>query len=93
MSYSIPTNEQETVIIIRRNEDLAIIDTSDSTMMTKIRNLLKNKDTDWKLVSEDERGMRAIVPKNLITFRNRTRVLTDEERKEMAERARRNFDL
>lgn len=41
--------EQETVIVIPRRGTIRL-STSDNTMLTKVRRILKTPDTDWRLV-------------------------------------------
>ena len=46
---AVSKEEQETIIIIPRDGSQPVrISTSDSMMMTKMRNLCKAKDTTWK---------------------------------------------
>lgn len=80
---SIPTNEQETVIQISRDGDVATIYTSDSTMMTKMRKIYpchRQHVNRGEVVAEEYR-----VPKPLISFRKKRvkRTLTAEQKEAM----------
>lgn len=82
---SIPTNEQETVIQISRDGDVATIYTSDSTMMTKMRKIYpchRQHVNRGEVVAEEYR-----VPKPLISFRKKRvkRTLTAEQKEAMKE--------
>lgn len=94
MIEKVTLEEQETVILILRDEDKASVYTCDTTMITKLNRLLEREDTEWKLVNRDEISMTVECPKNLISFRNKTlkRNLSDEQRAEMRERMKRIRD-
>lgn len=90
--------EQETTISFFRDSDVARIFTSDSTVMTRLDKLAERNDApSWKMVEEHRLQSGEIVGKSyetskrLISFRSNvvTRELTDEQRKEMAERLHR----
>lgn len=83
--------EQETTIQFNRQEDVAHICTSDTTMKTKLDKICKNNPTYWKLISDD--GVFSTyecTPKSLISFRSKVkqREFTDEQRQIMADRLR-----
>ena len=95
---NIPVNEQETVVNFTRGSNEARIYTTDTTVLTKLHKLISRNSKDWKLVSQDRDSVDHDViaetyscPKSLVSFRTakQSRVLTDEQRKEMAERLKR----
>ena len=84
--------EQETSISIMRDEDRAIVYTSDSTVITKLD---KKIGDDWKLEDVHRMDGKVIAktyscPKKFISFRAKStkRDLTDEQRKELSDRLR-----
>lgn len=87
----VPLFEQETVINIMRDEDIAHICTSDSTMITKLEHRCESNPDEWKKVDENPEYKFYECPKNFISFRSKkvTRELTDEQRAEISERMRR----
>lgn len=94
MSLSI--EEQETHINFNRDDEKAIVYTSDTTMMTKLNKLVELPDTKWKLESVTKLKNGEIVgktyscPVNFISFRKKKveRVYSEAEKKEIAERLR-----
>ena len=90
---TIPTEEQETIIRIGRADDIAVISTSDTTMMTRLDKLVETSG-DWHLTGTRKFKDGSVAdktyecPKRLVSFRTKkvTRVLTDEEKKAIAER-------
>lgn len=93
--------ERETVIIIPHNGTTRL-STSDSSMLAKIRKILKDPDTDWRLFdvshSANEPNPNLIneiaieTDEKLVAIRpaKRTRELTDEQRAAISERFRKN---
>lgn len=83
MSYRITLEEQETFVRLHRIGELAYVESTDSTMLTKLRNLLEAEGTEWRLIEEDKYGMLVSCPKNLISFRTRTKKMkkTKKEKK------------
>lgn len=87
--YRVPTDEQETVIQFDRNGTVCHVYTTDSTVMTKL-------DKKYKRVKQDYVGGKPIAAyyefdKGLITFRSKTKPLTDkqkESRRKSLEKAR-----
>lgn len=73
----LPIYEQETNINFMRDEDIAVVYTSDSTTMTKLDKLITLPDTEWKL-KEIHRlqdtgeivGKTYTCPKKFISFRS-----------------------
>lgn len=88
MSYQVTLEEQESVINISRTDNFLYIDTTDSTMITKLRRLLQAEGTEWELVQEDSIGMKVKAPKNLISLRTKTttRNMTEEQKRQASER-------
>lgn len=72
-----PTNEQETVIAFFRGDDECLLDTSDTTMKTRMRN------QGYTPYAEDEDYSRFKVPTRCVTIRKpkrRTVKLTEEQK-------------
>ena len=90
-----PIYEQETIIRWCRDEERAIVYTSDPAMMTKFDKLIETSE-DWVPVSATGRKDGTTVsktytcPKKFVSFRSKaiTRNLTDEERARRAARFR-----
>lgn len=97
----ISTDEQETVIIFGRNDDMASVETTDSTVFTKLKKCANTSPDEWVLTNvttspfeSDPTKITSICfkcPKKLVSLRLKSttpRELTDEERAEIAERMR-----
>lgn len=93
-----PLYEQETVINQMRDSEYCTIYTSDTTVMTKLDKLVKNKNApEWTLVKTHTLPSGEIVGKTyrtlkrLISFRANVvaREMTDEQKTKAAERLRR----
>lgn len=97
----ISTDEQETVIIFGRNSDMASVETTDSTVLTKLKKCADTSPDEWVLTNvttspfeSDPTKITSICfkcPKKLVSLRLKStapRELTDEERTEIAERMR-----
>lgn len=90
-----PIYEQETIVRITRDEENAVVYTSDLTMMTKLDKLVETSG-EWYLVKSTNFKDGTIAdktyecPKRLISFRKNTMrmELTEEQRAERAERLR-----
>lgn len=88
--------EQETHINFSRNDERAIIYTSDTTTMTKLNKLIAMQDTEWKLESESKLKTGEIIgrtyscPVQFISFRAKRviRQYTDEQKRIVADRLR-----
>lgn len=85
-NYSVPTDEQETVIQFDRNSDTCTVYTTDSTMMTKL-------DKIHKRVKQNYANGKPIAAyyefnKKLITFRSKRKTMTmnEEQKKASAKR-------
>ena len=102
LSFSgVSTDEQETVIAFSRNDDTASVETTDSTVLTKLKRYAATNPDEWVLTNvttgQDESDPMKITsicfrcPKKLISLRSKStapRELTEEERAEIAERMR-----
>lgn len=87
---SLPSEEQETVIVIPRTGNKARISTTDSTMKTKLDKMVDGSDM-W--ICEQEDGpvkFYEALDKGLISFRKNkvSREMTDEQKEKAAERLR-----
>ena len=102
LSFSgVSTDEQETVIVFSRNDDMASVETTDSTVLTKLKRYATTNPDEWVLTNvmagqneSDPMKITSICfecPKKLISLRSKStspRELTEEERAEIAERMR-----
>ena len=102
LSFSgVSTDEQETIIVFNRNNDTASVETTDSTVLTKLKRYATTNPDEWVLTNvmtgRDESDPTKITsicfkcPKKLISLRSKSaapRELTEEERAEIAERMR-----
>ena len=99
--YGVSTDEQETVIVFGRNSDTASVETTDSTVLTKLKRYADANPDEWVLTNvttgqneSDPMRITSICfecPKKLISLRSKStspRELTEEERTEIAERMR-----
>ena len=97
----ISPDEQETVIIFGRNGDMASVETTDSTVLTKLKKCADTSPDEWVLTNvttspfeSDPTKITSICfkcPKKLVSLILNSaapRELTDEERAEIAERMR-----
>ena len=88
-NMSVSIEEQEVCINMMRDEDFATIYTSDSTYMTKLDKLCKESPNMYSLIQDTGRGKKYLLKdKTLISFRAKKRELTDEQKKQAAERMR-----
>ena len=102
LSFSgVSTDEQETVVVFSRNSDTASVETTDSTVLTKLKRYAAANPDEWSLTNvttgqneSDPMKITSICfkcPKKLISLRSKStapRELTEEERAEIAERMR-----
>ena len=102
LSFSgIPGEEQETVITFGRNSNAASVETTDSTVLTKLKKCVATSPDEWLLTnvttSSNESDPTKVTsvcfecPKKLISLRSKSpspRALTDEEKTKIAERMR-----
>ena len=102
LSFSgVSNDEQETVIVFSRNGDMASVETTDSTVLTRLKRYAVANPDEWVLTnvttSQNESDPMRITsicfecPKKLVSLRSKStspRELTEEERAEIAERMR-----
>ena len=102
LSFSgVSTDEQETIIVFNRNNDTASVETTDSTVLTKLKRYATTNPDEWSLTyvtagrnESDPMKITSICfecPKKLISLRSKStspRELTEEERAEIAKRMR-----
>ena len=102
LSFSgVSTDEQETIVVFSRNGDTASVETTDSTVLTKLKRYAVANPDEWVLTnvttSQNESDPMRITsicfecPKKLISLRSKStspRELTEEERAGIAERMR-----
>lgn len=94
-------DEQETIIVFSRNNDTASVETTDSTVLTKLKKYATTNPDEWVLTNvttgqneSDPMKITSICfecPKKLISLRSKStapRELTEDERAEIAERMR-----
>lgn len=87
--------EQETSISFTRDSNVCTIYTSDLTMMTILDKKVE-KSENWKLIKKhflngELVGKTYETHKHLISFRNRFREMSEEQLKQLSDRARKNF--
>ena len=90
--YSIPANEQETTISFTRDGNCCSVWTSDTTVMTKLDKLCESAPelyilanvgvVDGNIVDKEY----FITDKKMLSFRSAKRVLTEEQKKKLADR-------
>lgn len=85
--------EQETVIQISRNREVASIWTSDNTQITKIKRVMHKDPNSYVCVEVTKNKLGGVVgyafecPKNLISYRTAVkRSISDEQRKSASKR-------
>lgn len=102
LSFSgVSTDEQETIIVFSRNNDTASVETTDPTVLTKLKKCADTSPDEWVLTNvttspfeSDPTKITSICfkcPKKLISLRSKStapRELTEDERAEIAERMR-----
>ena len=100
LSFSgVSVDEQETVIVFSRNNDTASVETTDSTVLTKLKKYATTNPDEWVITNVTTSGNESDptkitsicfeCPKKLISLRSKSaapRELTEEERAEIAER-------
>ena len=86
---SVPIFEQELHIYWMRDEDFAMIYTSDTTQMTRLDKLCREVNSIYELIEDTGRGKRyRCNDKSLISFRSKKRELTEEQKIKAGERMR-----
>lgn len=89
----IPIDEQETVIILGRDSQIALISTTDTRHMNKFDKLVKNNPSEWRLHGASYSGWDMVekeyeCPINLISFRKATKTISEEQKEAAANRMR-----
>ena len=86
-NYNLPVSEQEWVISAMRDEDFAIVYSSDSTMNTKLDKLCKNSPEYYSLIEKNKYGNKyKIADKALVSLRQKKREVSDEFKEAASER-------
>lgn len=86
-NYNLPVLEQEWVISAMRDEDFAIVYSSDSTMNTKLDKLCKNSPEYYSLIEKNKYGNKyKIADKGLVSLRQKKREVSDEFKEAASER-------
>lgn len=89
INMSVSIEEQEICINAMRDKKFATIYASDSTYITKLDRLYKESPDMYSLIEDTSRGKKYLLKdKTLISFRAKKRELTDEQKKQAAERMR-----
>lgn len=89
LSNSVSIAEQEVHISFMRDEDFAIIYTSDTTYMTKLNKLCNTSPDMYSLIADTGRGKTyRVEDKALISFRSKKRELSEEQKIAAGERMR-----
>lgn len=87
----LPKIEQETIILFNEAEPTASIYTYNGALKRKLTGLCHTRPTEARLTKDDGRGgLTFEVPKRWIKV-NASRLLTEEQKKERAERAKAIF--
>ena len=96
----VPVFEQETTVNFSRDMETATVWTSDKTIRTKFDRLCEKNPTDYRCIEIGKSKINGEVlskkyemPKRLLSFRTckRNRKITEEEREQMRERAKKNL--
>lgn len=94
------TEEQETVVNYRRSDEYAYVETTDQTVLTKLKKLVSQNPEEWVIdnitVPKDSTSktnitsIRVRCPKKYISYRARSieREITEEQRQALADRLR-----
>lgn len=87
VNNNVSVSEQETYISFMRDEEFAIVYTSDTTQMTRLDKLCKNNPDNYSLIADTGRGKTyKIADKGLISLRSKRREISDETREARSER-------
>ena len=78
--------EQETIITYNAQEDFAEVYTCYPPMIRKLDKLAQENPEEWKILRGDQIGKTYTCPKEFVKFQTRKRILTDEQKKELAKR-------
>lgn len=88
-NMAVSIEEQEICINAMRDEKFATIYSSASTYITKLDKLCRESPDMYSLLEDTGRGKKYLLKdKSLISFRARKRELTDEQKRQAAERMR-----
>lgn len=82
--------EQEISLSAMRTEDQAYLYCSDTTWITKMEKLMDTNPVDFTIHSEDEFGKTYRFPKKFITIRGKQKTLTEEQKKALSERMKKD---
>ena len=86
-NYSLPVSEQETITSCMRDQDFAIVYTSDTTMITKFDKLCKNNPEYYSLIERNKYGNRyKIADKTLVSYRQKKKEMSEENKNAASER-------
>ena len=86
-NYSLPVSEQETITSCMRDQDFAIVYTSDTTMITKFDKLCKNSPDYYSLIERNKYGNRyKIADKTLVSYRQKKKEMSEENKNAASER-------
>ena len=86
-NYSLPVSEQETITSYMRDQDFAIVYTSDTTMITKFDKLCKNSPEYYSLIEETKYGKKyKILDKTLVSYRQKKKEMSEENKNAASER-------
>ena len=86
-NYSLPVSEQETITSCMRDQDFAIVYTSDTTMITKFDKLCKNSPEYYSLIERNKYGNRyKIADKTLVSYRQKKKEMSEENKNAASER-------
>ena len=85
--YNLSIEEQELHVWINRDENFAIIYTSDTTMITKFDKLCSNNPEYYSIIEKTKYGKTyKLADKSLISFRAKKREMSEEARAAASER-------
>lgn len=88
-NFNIPLDEQETLIHFMRNEDFAIISTTDSTMINKMTKLCENYPDVYSVKCEDGQSKTYLCKdKTMVSLRKKKREISEERKQAFAEMVR-----
>lgn len=87
VSNSVAVAEQETSINYMRDEEHAIVYTSDTTQMTRLDKLCKANPDMYSLIADTGRGKTyKVADKSLISFRAKKREMSEEAKEAASQR-------
>lgn len=87
MNNSVSISEQETHVSYMRDEEHAIVYTSDTTQMTRLDKLCKTNPDMYTLIANTGRGKTyRVTDKGLISFRSKKREMSEEAKEAASQR-------